>query len=155
MKEIFSENYALIGDRGIAHPSYIYTDDNVEVVTADTEEELNYIISQREPASFPDLPEEGQEVEGLKCYKYGDVIVKCLQSHTRMHYSPEDTPALFLVITPTGSDYPVWVQPTGGHDAYNIGDRVRYPDAEGNVYESLINANTWSPEAYPAGWQLI
>lgn len=47
---------------------------------------------------------------------------------------------------------PEWVQPTGGHDAYNIVDRVTF---EGRVYESTIAANTWSPTAYPAGWQLI
>ena len=45
-----------------------------------------------------------------------------------------------------------WVQPTGGHDAYNIGDRVTF---EGNIYESLIDANVWSPTAYPQGWHLI
>lgn len=37
-------------------------------------------------------------------------------------------------------------------DAYNIGDRVSF---EGSNYESLIDANTWSPTSYPAGWQLI
>jgi hypothetical protein len=45
-----------------------------------------------------------------------------------------------------------WVQPTGGHDAYNIGDRVLFG---GLTYESLINANVWSPTAYPAGWTVV
>lgn len=45
-----------------------------------------------------------------------------------------------------------WSQPTGGHDAYNTGDRVRW---EGNIYESTINGNSWSPTAYPAGWRKI
>lgn len=49
-------------------------------------------------------------------------------------------------------DYPAWVQPTGGHDAYNTGDRVSY---NGKVYESLIDGNVWSPDAYPAGWQEV
>ena len=47
---------------------------------------------------------------------------------------------------------PEWVQPTGAHDAYNTGDRVAF---EGNVYESLIDANTWSPTDYPAGWERV
>lgn len=42
-----------------------------------------------------------------------------------------------------------WVRPTGAHDAYQTGDRVT---PEGQVYESLIDANTWSPTEYPAGW---
>lgn len=47
---------------------------------------------------------------------------------------------------------PDFVQPTGAHDAYNTGDRVLY---NGHIYESTINSNVWSPDAYPAGWQLI
>ena len=50
------------------------------------------------------------------------------------------------------TSYPEWVQPTGAHDCYNIGDQVLY---NGTVYESLINGNSWSPDAYPAGWQEI
>ena len=42
-----------------------------------------------------------------------------------------------------------WVQPEGAHDAYQTGDRVTF---EGAVYESLIDANTWSPTEYPQGW---
>lgn len=49
-------------------------------------------------------------------------------------------------------DCPTWVQPTGAHDAYNIGDCVTF---EGNLYESAIDANVWSPTVHPAGWTLI
>ena len=45
--------------------------------------------------------------------------------------------------------YPEWVQPTGGHDAYQEGDRVRF---DGGDYESLIDDNVWSPTDYPQGW---
>lgn len=40
-------------------------------------------------------------------------------------------------------------------DGYMIGERVLYPDATGATYESLINDNVWSPDAYPAGWRTI
>lgn len=53
---------------------------------------------------------------------------------------------------PEPETYPEWVQPTGAHDAYNIGDRVMY---KGDAWESTINANVWSPEVYPAGWKKI
>ena len=43
-----------------------------------------------------------------------------------------------------------WVQPTGAHDSYKKGDRVRF---EGKNYESLMDGNVWSPAAYPAGWK--
>ena len=44
------------------------------------------------------------------------------------------------------------VQPTGSHDAYNIGDMVIFED---KVYESVIDGNTWSPTDYPQGWLKI
>ena len=54
--------------------------------------------------------------------------------------------------TPPSETIPDFVQPTGAHDAYNKGDKVKF---EGKVYESLIDANTYSPSAYPAGWKEI
>lgn len=51
---------------------------------------------------------------------------------------------------PPPTTYPAWVQPTGAHDAYQIGDKVTF---NGRLWESLINANVWSPTAYPAGWK--
>lgn len=50
------------------------------------------------------------------------------------------------------ADVPDFVQPTGAHDAYSIGDKVKY---NGHVYESLINANAYSPDAYPQGWKML
>ena len=51
-----------------------------------------------------------------------------------------------------GSGAPEWVQPTGAHDAYQTGDTVTFEGAE---YTSLIDGNTWSPTAYPQGWEKI
>lgn len=42
-----------------------------------------------------------------------------------------------------------WVQPTGAHDAYRLGEKVT---VGGSVYVSVIDFNVWSPEVYPAGW---
>lgn len=53
---------------------------------------------------------------------------------------------------PAGPSYPEWKQPLGGHDAYNVGDRVTF---NGKVYESTITGNVWSPADYPAGWTEI
>lgn len=52
----------------------------------------------------------------------------------------------------TTSAPPEWKQPTGQHDAYNVGDLVIF---EGKVYRSKITVNVWSPTAYPAGWELV
>ena len=64
----------------------------------------------------------------------------------------EEIDAQGNVVVPPPNEYPEWAQPTGAHDAYNIGDKVTF---EGKRYTSKINGNTWSPTAYPAGWQLV
>lgn len=49
-------------------------------------------------------------------------------------------------------EYPLYVQPLGGHDAYKIGDKVTFNDKK---YVSLINGNNWSPLVYPQGWEEV
>ena len=46
--------------------------------------------------------------------------------------------------------YPAWVQPTGAHDAYAVGARVRHNDLN---WESNTASNTWAPGVY--GWVQI
>ncbi len=77
-------------------------------------------------------------------------LYKVAQGHTsQADWTPDKTPALYVAIGLDDSGYPVWSQPTGAHDAYNKGDIVNY---NGVLYESLIDGNVYSPEAYPAGW---
>lgn len=44
-----------------------------------------------------------------------------------------------------------WSQPDASNP-YSIGDRIIF---NGLTYESLIDNNVWSPEAYPAGWSEV
>lgn len=158
MKQILAMNYAVIEAEEVMiinHPTTIFTDDDVPVSVFDTEAQTNYFISQKSPTAFLPLPQVGEWCEINKVYSYGTKMVKCLQPHSRMSFTPEETPALFLIIEPTGGDYPVWKQPAGAHDAYNIGDRVHFPTITDPVYESLIDANVWSPAVYPSGWQKL
>ncbi len=75
------------------------------------------------------------------------------QAHTsQMGWLLEDTPALYTPLGVTAEDpeaIPEWRQPSGAHDAYSAGDRVRYG---GTVYISLMDGNVWAPDAFPAGW---
>ncbi len=95
-------------------------------------------------------------VDDLFTYGTNDVgdpqLYRVVQAHTsQADWVPDSTPSLY---TPIGLDeegYPVWSQPTGAHDAYNTGDIVNY---NGTLYRSLIDGNTWSPDAYPAGWEV-
>lgn len=79
-------------------------------------------------------------------------LYKVNQAHTsQVDWTPDATPALYTAIGLDDSGYPVWSAPTGAHDAYNTGDIVNY---NGVLYESLIDGNIYSPEAYPAGWKV-
>lgn len=87
--------------------------------------------------------------------RFADKLYRVVQAHTsQSDWPPDATPALYVEVAPPGT-IPVWRQPTGAQDAYNTGDRVHFPDADGPVYESTIDGNVWSPEAYPAGWRAV
>lgn len=79
-------------------------------------------------------------------------LYKVVQAHTsQADWTPDNVPALYTAVGLDSSGYPVWAQPTGAHDAYNKGDIVNY---NGTLYQSLIDGNVYSPEVYPAGWQI-
>lgn len=84
--------------------------------------------------------------------RYNDVLYKCLQEHTSQDdWTPDVAVSLFVKChkQEPQEDYPEWVQPTSAVDAYNKGDRVTFEEKH---YESLIDANVWSPSDYPEGW---
>lgn len=80
--------------------------------------------------------------------QYNDTLYKCIQAHTsQSDWMPNATPALWVKVSL--DEYPEWVQPTGAHDAYNIGDKVTY---NGQHYVCTSDANVYAPDVY--GWQL-
>lgn len=121
------------------------TDEKIIKLEKDlTEEELSEILSEYE------------DWETNQSYSIGDIvrydsgIYQVIQSHTsQVDWTPDVVPALFLEISPP-SVIPEWEQPSGAHDAYNTGDQVTF---QGHIWESLIDANVWSPAVYPAGWE--
>ena len=54
--------------------------------------------------------------------------------------------------SPTESinEYPEYVQPTGAHDAYRIGDKITYNNKK---YICKMDGCVWTPDIYPAGWE--
>lgn len=103
--------------------------------------------------------------EAGRAYETGDILqygvnsvgdpqlYKVVQAHTSQEdWTPDTTASLYSALGLNGQGYPIWTQPSGAHDAYNTGDIVDY---NGTLYQSLIDGNTWSPEAYPQGWQVV
>ena len=54
--------------------------------------------------------------------------------------------------TPVDPDeeWPEFVQPTGAHDAYQIGANITYNNKH---YICIMSNCIWSPDVYPQGWQ--
>ena len=79
-------------------------------------------------------------------------LYKCVQAHTsQIGWEPSNVPALWTEVAKPG-EIPVWKQPSGAQDAYMAGDKVHYPDKDGPVYVSIVDANVWEPGVY--GWEL-
>ena len=85
--------------------------------------------------------------------QYGDKLYKCVQAHTSQDdWTPDVAVSLWaVVLIPDPEVIPDWVQPDSTN-AYMRGDKVRY---NGVIYRSLIDNNVWSPDAYPAGWEIV
>lgn len=99
-----------------------------------------------------------------KAYKIKDVfsygenavgdpqLYQVLMDHTSAaEWTPDAAVSMYKPIGVSESGYPEWVQPLGASDAYNTGDIVSY---NGTLYESTVDGNVWSPDAYPAGWKV-
>jgi len=82
------------------------------------------------------------------------IVYRVQQAHTsQADWLPQDTPALYRALgneEEVMDDYPLWIQPIGGHDAYSRGDRVTYNDIR---WESSLDNNVWSPSVF--GWTAL
>lgn len=81
--------------------------------------------------------------------RHDSKLYRCVQAHTsQWGWEPPSVPALWVR---TSQDaIPEWVQPTGAHDAYAKGDKVRH---NGDVWVSDIDANVYEPGVF--GWLAV
>lgn len=83
--------------------------------------------------------------------RYSGKLYRVVQSHnSQADWTPDIAPALYTEVAEPGA-IPVWKQPTGAQDAYMTGDKVRYPDEDGEVWVSTVDNNVWEPGVY--GWE--
>lgn len=110
------------------------------------------------PSMFPAY-QIGKAYKSKDIFAYGENSVgdaqlyQVLQDHTSAaEWTPDTATSLYKAIGVSESGYPEWAQPLGATDAYNTGDIVSY---NGKLYRSTIDGNSWSPDAYPAGWEVV
>ena len=132
--------------------------DEVEDPYAEIIEEVSEILTDEQAADVPHVFPEWAVDTAYKAddrRRHAGKLYKCLQAHTsQADWTPDVAASLWVEIAKPG-EIPVWRQPTGAQDAYNTGDKVHYPDADSPIYESLIDANVYSPADYPQGWRLV
>ena len=106
------------------------------------------------PMLFDEFDGNGVAYEVGKRIMFEGVLYKVIQAHTsQAEWTPVAAPSLFAKVineTVDGS-IPEFEQPDSTNP-YMKGDRVLF---NGKVYESLIDNNVYSPEAYPAGWKEV
>ncbi len=83
---------------------------------------------------------------------YNNVLYKVLQNHTSQEtWTPTSAPSLFVKVLTSEGEILEWEQPSADNP-YMKGDKVKF---NGKIYESVIDNNVWSPEAYPQGWKEV
>ena len=123
--------------------------------TLDADKDVEMMLEV--PSMFPKY-QVGKAYKTKDVFSYGENSVgdaqlyQVLQDHTSAkEWTPDTAVSLYKKIGVAENGYPEWVQPLGASDAYNTGDVVSY---NGKLYKSVIDANSWSPDAYPAGWEV-
>lgn len=82
------------------------------------------------------------------------VLWEVITSHTTQEdWQPKNVPALFKRVA-FEDEYLVWVQPTGVHDAYNVGDIIWYPTLNSTLYRSTVNSNVYPPLVVAGQWEI-
>ena len=107
---------------------------------------------------FPEYIEDGHSYKKGDPFTYNGKYYRASQDIvTSSQWKPGDpgTESLFYEIKIASDGIIIWQQPRGEFDAPDKGDLRLYPDENGFIYESLIDDNAFSPEAYPAGWKQL
>lgn len=102
-------------------------------------------------AEFYDEWQPGMELEKGRIVRHEGVLYRTTKDMTtEAHYPPgPGMESLYTQIQIGDDGVQVWKAPTGGHDAFNTGDRVKHNDT---IWISKIDANTTEPSEENNRW---
>jgi chitodextrinase len=150
---LLAEHMALDADGRATQLAELSSLANVATVAEGVENPLDLVTPLLTDEQAEQVPNAYPEWETGVAYKVGDRrrydgrLYRCVQAHTsQANWTPDKVPALWVRTSQEG-EIPDWVQPTGAHDAYAKGDKVRHG---GKVWESTMDANVYEPGVY--GW---
>lgn len=97
---------------------------------------------------FPSWDGNGKAYAVDDLVQYDNLLWKCVQAHTSQpDWMPGTAPSLWSRASDPGEEWPEWIQPTGGHDAYAAGAKVSH---NGKHWISTVDGNVWEP---PTMWE--
>lgn len=70
-------------------------------------------------------------------------------------YPPGTSESLYYEIRLAPDGIIIYRTCHGKYDSVRLGEKRHYPDADGPIYESLVDYNAYSPDAYPKNWKLV
>lgn len=108
-----------------------------------SEEERDELVNLARTNAVPDnsYAENTQQIANLwEYYQQLDARLSLLESQGTTDPKPEE-------------EWPEYRQPSGAHNAYNVGDKITFTD--GNRYICKMDGCVWDPLAYPGAWELF
>lgn len=138
---------------------YAFGTDETGIVIAEADEHLDTLLrldemTADEVAALVDLYPLWSSAS--VAYVTGDIVAhsgtlyRIVTPHTSQEsWTPDATPALWEPCAPEGV-IPEWQQPSGQHDAYQLGAQVTH---NGSVWQSTAANNVWEPGVY--GWVVV
>ena len=86
--------------------------------------------------------------------EHADKLWKCLQAHTSQDgWEPEKVPALWLEVAAPG-EYREIKANMLSTEAFAKGE-IGWYGSRDRLYKSLIDANVYTPDSSPAGWEAV
>lgn len=109
-----------------------------------TEDEMKQLLKQAQTNAKPDdsyapLADRVKAIEEWET-NIEERLSKLESSSSTETSEPEES----------ADEWPEYVQPTGAHDAYHVGDKIAY---NGKHYTCIYDGCVWTPDAYPQGWR--
>lgn len=104
---------------------------------------------------YTEYVEEGQFYKKGTPFIYNGRYFRASQDITTQktwHPGDAGTEALFYEFFIADDGVVIWHDVAGEYNAYDYGDRVHYPDADGPIYVSQVNDNAYSPAVVPDNW---
>lgn len=85
--------------------------------------------------------------------RYNNKLYRCLQAHiTQSNWTPDAVPALWVEVAAEG-EYREIKDNMLSTEAFALGE-IGWYQTKTNLFKSLIDNNVYTPNAYPAGWEV-